>query len=114
MQKLIAFIAQIAQLQKDGEEVEGKEFILENDDAVDTLHRLIDDARGLQDEIVNLLLYTVVHEYRNGMSPYLVLSTKLPELDELVEALKIDFEPEREESITVEPAHFNEIPVIRG
>jgi hypothetical protein len=41
------FIAEIAQLTKDGEEVDGEEYILENDDAVDTLLRLITDARDL-------------------------------------------------------------------
>jgi len=41
------FVSQIAQLTKDGEEVRGKEFIMENDDAVSTLNELITVARGL-------------------------------------------------------------------
>jgi hypothetical protein len=40
-------IEMIARLTKDGEEVDGNEFIMENDDAVNTLNDLIDEARAL-------------------------------------------------------------------
>jgi hypothetical protein len=41
------FVRLVAQLDKDGELVDGQEFVLENDDAVDTLHWIIDAARSL-------------------------------------------------------------------
>ncbi len=41
------FISQIARLTPDGEEVDGEEYVMENDDAVATLSRLIDEARQL-------------------------------------------------------------------
>lgn len=41
------FIASVARCTKDGEEVDGQEFIMENDDAVNTLHDFIDQARKL-------------------------------------------------------------------
>jgi hypothetical protein len=44
---LLAFAARIARMTQDGEEVDGKEFVMENDDAVDTLNALIDEARHL-------------------------------------------------------------------
>jgi hypothetical protein len=43
-------IEMIARLTKDGEEVDGRVFVMENDDAVNTLNDLIDEAR----EIINL------------------------------------------------------------
>ena len=45
--ELLAFVAQIACMTQDGEEVDGREFVMENDDAVDTLNALIDSARHL-------------------------------------------------------------------
>ncbi len=44
---LYAFAAMIARMTQDGEEVDGEEFILENDDAVATVYDLIDQARAL-------------------------------------------------------------------
>ena len=52
--KLLAFAATIARMTQDGEEVNGKEFIMENDDAVSTLNALIDEARGLVAEAKGL------------------------------------------------------------
>jgi hypothetical protein len=43
--EMLAFVAQIARMTQDGEEVDGREFVMENDDAVDTLNALIDRAR---------------------------------------------------------------------
>ncbi len=40
-----AFVVMVADLTKDGETVDGKEWVMENDDAVDTLHELISQAR---------------------------------------------------------------------
>ena len=37
----------IARMTQDGEEVDGEEFVMENDDAVDTVNDLIDQARAL-------------------------------------------------------------------
>jgi hypothetical protein len=37
----------IARMTQDGEEVDGEEFVIENDDAVDTVNDLIDQARAL-------------------------------------------------------------------
>jgi hypothetical protein len=48
--ELLAFAAQIARMTQDSEEVEGREFVMENDDAVDTLNELIDSARHLTAE----------------------------------------------------------------
>ena len=51
---LRAFVGQIAALTADGDEVEGgDEFVMENDDAWSTINRLIHEARemvGLEDE----------------------------------------------------------------
>lgn len=44
---LLKFVQQIARMTADGEEVEGREFIMESDDAVSTLNGLIDEARAL-------------------------------------------------------------------
>jgi hypothetical protein len=44
---LHAFAAMIARMTQDGEEVDGEEFVMENDDAVDTVNDLIDQARAL-------------------------------------------------------------------
>lgn len=44
---LMKFAATIARMKQDGEEVEGKEFVMENDDAVMTLNELISEARAL-------------------------------------------------------------------
>jgi hypothetical protein len=41
------FVGLVAGLTKDGEDLDGEPFDLACDDAVDTLHRLIDMARGL-------------------------------------------------------------------
>jgi hypothetical protein len=48
--ELPAFAAQIARMTQDGEEVEGRDFVMENDDAVYTLNELIDSARHLTAE----------------------------------------------------------------
>lgn len=46
--ELEEFIERIAAMTADGEEMEdGGEFVMENDDAVSTLNRLIEDAREL-------------------------------------------------------------------
>ena len=42
-----AFIETIARMTQDGEEVNGREFVMENDDAVATLNGLIEQARAL-------------------------------------------------------------------
>lgn len=42
-----AFIQTIANMTQDGEEIDGKEFVMENDDAIATLNDLIDQARAL-------------------------------------------------------------------
>jgi hypothetical protein len=44
---LYAFAAMIARMTPDGEEIDGKEFVMENDDAVSTVNDLIDAARNL-------------------------------------------------------------------
>jgi hypothetical protein len=44
---LYAFAAMIARMTQDGEEVDGEEFVMENDDAVATVNGLIDHARSL-------------------------------------------------------------------
>ena len=44
---LYAFAAMIARMTQDGEEVDGEEFVMENDDAVATVNDLIDQARTL-------------------------------------------------------------------
>lgn len=41
------FVQQIARMNYDGEETEDGEFIMQNDDAVDTLNGLIHEARAL-------------------------------------------------------------------
>jgi hypothetical protein len=46
-QELLAFVRQVASMTKDGELEDGKEFVMENDDAVTTLHSLISGAREL-------------------------------------------------------------------
>lgn len=45
--QLIDFVSDIAEMNKDGELVDGDEFILENDDAYETVMSLISDARSL-------------------------------------------------------------------
>lgn len=45
--RLQEFIAQIARLNYDGEDIDGEDFVMENDDAVTTLSTLIQDARVL-------------------------------------------------------------------
>lgn len=40
-------VASLAACTKDGEEIDGEEFIMENDDAVDTLHSFISQARSI-------------------------------------------------------------------
>jgi len=47
---LYAFAAMIARMTQDGEEVDGEEFVMENDDAVATVYGLIDQARALTAE----------------------------------------------------------------
>lgn len=42
-----AFIQTIANMTQDGEEINGKDFVMENDDAIATLNDLIDRARAL-------------------------------------------------------------------
>lgn len=110
MQKLIAFIAQIAALTKDGEIVEGKEFVLENDDAVDTLHRLISEARELQ-RGAKKRLYVVLHEYIGGPGIYLVDADRQPDEGELIEALEIDYN-HRGERIIINPFECDEIQTL--
>lgn len=44
---LEAFAKSVAACTKDGELLDGEEFVLENDDAVSTLHAFIDQARAL-------------------------------------------------------------------
>src|ERR1017187_9869439 len=44
-QELGEFVEQIARMTKDGEELNGEEFIMDNDDAVDAVNGLIDTAR---------------------------------------------------------------------
>jgi hypothetical protein len=41
----LAFIKRIARMTQDGEEVDGREFVMERDDAVGALNGLIDEAR---------------------------------------------------------------------
>lgn len=45
--ELLGFVARIARMTQDGEEIEGKKFVMENDAAVETLNELIDSARHL-------------------------------------------------------------------
>jgi len=45
-----AFLKQLAAMTKDGELLEGEEFDLSSDDAVDSLHWAIDTARELISE----------------------------------------------------------------
>lgn len=48
---MVAFVRRIANLTKDGElDTEGNVFVMENDDAYNTLHVLISDARDLIDD----------------------------------------------------------------
>ena len=47
METLLAFVSEIAEMNKDGELVDGDEFILENDDAYETVMSLISDARSI-------------------------------------------------------------------
>jgi hypothetical protein len=48
LQSVVPFVSEIARMMKDGEtHDDGSEFIMENDDAVDTLHSLISGARAL-------------------------------------------------------------------
>ena len=44
---LLAFVTAVAGMTQDGEAIEGREFVLENDDPVDTLNQLIDEMRQL-------------------------------------------------------------------
>lgn len=48
---LRAFVRTIARMTSDGEMVNGKEFVMENDDAVSTLCGLIESARSLLEGI---------------------------------------------------------------
>ena len=48
--EIAAFLQSTARMTMDGEEVDGEEFILENDDAVDSLHSLIQESRELCDK----------------------------------------------------------------
>ena len=48
MRELERFVKMVARLRKDGEpDAAGDPWDMPNDDAVDTLHRLIDDARDI-------------------------------------------------------------------
>ena len=51
---LLTFAATIARMTRDGEDVEGREFVMENDEAVGTLNALIDEARVLVAEAKGL------------------------------------------------------------
>ena len=45
--QLLAYVEQIARMTKEGDMVDGKEFVMENNDAFDTATRLISDARNI-------------------------------------------------------------------
>lgn len=47
MEELIDFVSGIAEMNKDGELADGDEFILENDDAYETVMSLISMARAI-------------------------------------------------------------------
>lgn len=47
--RAVSLIRTISRMTQDGEEIDGKEFIMENDDAVETLNGLITDARSIVD-----------------------------------------------------------------
>lgn len=48
----VEFVAQVSRYLKDGEEGEdGEVFVMENDDAVDTLHLTISDARRILEKL---------------------------------------------------------------
>ena len=46
-QNLLTFVQTIARMTQDGEEIDGEEFVMENDDAVSTVNGLIEEARTL-------------------------------------------------------------------
>ncbi len=52
-------------------------------------------------------LYHVLHTHGEGTTPYLVRAAEEPTQERLIEALGIDFAPEREEFIEVYPVDFN-------
>jgi hypothetical protein len=112
MKQLINLVMQIARLTKDEELVDGKAFVLENDDAVDTLHALINSARNLIDDLQSRTLYAVIHEHGCGTTSYLVASDHFPEEDELVEALDINFEPLKGEVITSADISYDEVQIL--
>jgi hypothetical protein len=45
--RLLAFAARIARMTQDGEEIDGRDYVMENDVAYTLLHEVIDEARGL-------------------------------------------------------------------
>jgi hypothetical protein len=47
-------------------------------------------------------LYMVNHHHRFGTSLYLVRSDRLPMIGEVIKALQIDFEPDREETLEID------------
>jgi hypothetical protein len=49
LRNLEAFVYRIARMKQDGEETDGEPFVMENDDAVDTLNALISEARAYRD-----------------------------------------------------------------
>lgn len=52
------FIETLAQMHMDGEDLDGEAFVLENDDAVDTVHDVIDWARRMVTERGGLTKHT--------------------------------------------------------
>ena len=46
-------------------------------------------------------LFVVIHEHKNGESPYIVECHRYPTEDEVEDGLSIDFEPERGEYIRI-------------
>lgn len=57
-------------------------------------------------------LFGVVHEHDYGSSVYLCRASSQPSEDAVIKALGIDFEPHREEYLTVTPVSNSEIPTI--
>lgn len=49
-------------------------------------------------------LWIVVHTHRFGTSTYLVRAKRCPSIKRVVKKCEIDYEPDREESIEIDPA----------
>lgn len=54
-------------------------------------------------------LFVVIHEHRFGVSTYLVRSERRPSETRVIEACEIDFEPMREEVITIAEVDDGEV-----